>query len=336
MAKRFHRKLLLAALETTYGVDALPDGGSNAILTSQLAVRLLQGTPIRRSLDRRVIGNEPVLHVAPYVQCSFSVELAHPGPTGTRVFPPGYDPLLRACGLRSTEGAYNLTYLPRKTGFESATLYFYVDDVLHVMLGARGTVQFSLSPNELPRMNFTFTGLRVDPTDTALPAAILTAFTTPLGVTCATTILFLAGESVVAEKVELDLGNQIEYRNVIGDESVLLIDRQPTGVVQVEERILSERDWHFLASRDTDFALVYTHGLDSATIVLTAPCAQIESMEYQNSRGVLLTGLNLLLLPTWNTATGGSGEGYDDSVDADELSLTFNWNSGETGPPPPP
>lgn len=297
MAKLYRKKVLLAKTEVTYGLDPTPTGAANAILTKDLTINLMQGNTVERNVDRPILGGDVAIHVAPYTTLSFGVELASSGTAGTA---PAWGPLLQACGFGETISAgTSVTYAPVSTGFKSCTLYFHIDGLLHKLTGARGTVSFSLAPGGLPLMNFTFTGLRNAPSDTALPTPTLTAFQTPLGVNKANTPTFtLHGFSATVEKFDIDVANEITYRNVIGEESVQLVDRKPSGSVSLEEQALATKDFHTLVTASTLGALQLIHGTTAGSIIqIDAPKVQLLSPSYSDSNGVLMLDLKLNLTP---------------------------------------
>lgn len=297
MAKLFRKKLLLAKTEVTYGLDPVPTGAANAILTKDLSISLMQGNTVERGVDRAVLGGDVAIHVAPYTTLSFAVELQSSGAAGTA---PAWGPLLQACGFSETiVASTTVTYAPVSTGFKSVTLYYHQDGLLHKVTGARGTVRFSLTPGSLPMMNFTFTGLRNVPTDTALPTPTLTAFNPPLGINKANTPTFsLHSFAATVEKFEFDVANTITYRNVVGDESVQLVDRQPTGSVSLEEQALATKNFHTIIAASTLGALQVVHGTVAGSIIqIDAPAVQLLSPSYSDSNGVLMLDLKLNLTP---------------------------------------
>lgn len=307
MAKFFRKKILLAKIESPYGTDATPDGAANAILTKDLTINLMQGQTVQRNTDREVLGNELTYHVAPYTTVSFGVELAGSGTAGTA---PAFGPLLQACGFLETDGASDVVYTPKSDAFPSVTLYYHQDGLLHKITGARGTVTFSLSPGAIPEMKFTFTGLRNAPSDTALPTPTLTAFQTPIPITDAATPTFtLHGYAATMAGFNIDLGNEVVYRNVVGEESVQIVDRAPKGDVSIEEVALATKNFHSIIAAHTTGALQMIHGATAGHIVqIDAPAVQLISPSYADSNGILMLNMQLALIPS----TGN-----------DELSLTF-------------
>ncbi len=308
MAKYFRKKILLAKVETIYGTDPTPTGAANAILTKDLSISLMQGSTVQRNTDREVLGNELTYHVAPYTTLSFGVEIAGSGTAGLA---PAFGPLLQACAFEETLTALtDAVYTPVSSGFKSVTLYYHQDGLLHKVTGAMGTVTFALSPGGIPTMNFTFTGLRNAPSDTALPTPTLTAFQTPIPVTDQATPTFsLHGYSAIMGGFNVNMANDVQYRNVVGQEAVHIVDRAPSGDVSIEETALATKNFHTICAAHTVGALQMAHGTTAGNIVtLDAPKVQLLQPAYEDSQGILMLKMNLALIP---------------DAGNDELSLTF-------------
>jgi hypothetical protein len=96
MALLQRRRIVLAKIETTYGVDAAPTGGANAILVRNLDVTPLDADLVNRDVVRPFLGSQGQLIAGQKVTVSMEVELAGSGTAGSA---PAYGPLLRACGL---------------------------------------------------------------------------------------------------------------------------------------------------------------------------------------------------------------------------------------------
>lgn len=294
--KRYWRKLaLLAKIETDYGVDVVPTGAANAILANQVTLQPMAGQEVRRDLMRPYLGNQGAILVGDYVELQFSVELAGSGAAGTA---PGYGALLRCCGMAETiVAATSVTYQPVSAAYESASLYANLDGVNHKLLGARGTFTVNPSPNGIPHIAFTIRGLLVAAVDVALPAVTLTAFQTPVPVTKANTPTFtLHGAALIGESLTLDLGNTVEVRNLIGEDSIQIVDRQSTGSAVVEAKSIATKDWFGIARAHTRAALAFVHGTVAGNIIeLNAPKVQIGRPTYGQTQGITNLTLPLML-----------------------------------------
>lgn len=92
------RRILTAAIETTYGTDAAPTG-SNAILVRNMTLTPQEADLTDRDLVRPYLGRSEQLPAGIRARLEFEVEIAGAGSAGTA---PAYGPLLRAVGLSQT------------------------------------------------------------------------------------------------------------------------------------------------------------------------------------------------------------------------------------------
>lgn len=298
MALLARKKLILAKVESTYGTDATPNGTSDAILTSELSITPLAGPTVSRNLDRATLGNDLQIQVGTFVQLSFMVEVAGGGAVDTA---PPYGPLLEGCGFAETINAStSVEYDPVSSSLDSLTIYFHHDGQKHALTGARGSVAISLNPGEIPHYMFTFTGLYNTPTSTADPSVTLTGFQTPVPVNNTnTTTASLHTVDLTLVQCQLDMANEVVYRNVVGNESVELIDRAPSGQIAFEAPAISTKNWFDTAVNSTTGAMTITHGTTAGNIVtITAPAVQIVSPTYGESDGISTIQANLSLVPS--------------------------------------
>ena len=297
MALLARKKILLAIVESVYGTDPTPTGAANAIQTSDMTITPLAGPTASRNLDRSTLGADLQIQVGTFVQLSFMVEIAGGGGADTA---PAYGPLLESCGFAETINAStSVEYDPVSASMDSATLYFHHDGQLHKLTGARGTVALSLNAGEIPHFNFQYTGLYNAPTTAADAVPVFTAFQTPLPVnnTNMTTFSLHAGDVTMVE-CQLDVANEVVYRNVVGNESVELIDRAAGGSLTFEAPILSTKNWFTIAQASTTGALQIIHGTAVGNIVtIDAPNVQIISPNYGESDGISTIQATLSMVP---------------------------------------
>ena len=370
------KRVILAKVETTYGVDPTPTGAANAILVRNLNVTPQDADFSDRNLVRPYIGRSEQLPAAIRAMVDFEVEMAGSGTAGVA---PGYGPLLRACGfsenalvaavtgaaqggaastitlaasgtssvdgfyvgmpIRITAGtgsgssgvitAYNGTskvatvatpwavapaaastysidantaYKPVSTGFESVTVYFNVDGVLHKLTGARGTVSLSLSVKQIPVYKFNFTGIYNTVVDAAAPIAVY-SFQTPLTVTNVNTTPFsLQGYAAVMSDLSLDVSNAVVHRTLVGgSEAVLITDREPQGSVTIEATTVAQKDWWTIAKNATLGLLDVTHGITSGNKVrITSGTVQLTKPQYSDMDGVTMLQMGANFVPSVN------------------------------------
>lgn len=298
MAKRYQRKVAcLAKVETTYATDAAPTGAANAIQLTNFTLTPIAGEEVSRELLLPYLGNQGVELVGSYGQIEFDVEIAGSGTAGTA---PAYGPLLRACGLAEIISAgVSVAYSPVSAGYEAVSLYFNLDGVNHKFLGARGNVSLNLTPKQIPRLRFNFSGLLGTIADTALPAVTLTAFKRPVPVSKANTTVSLHGTALITESLALDLGNQVEARHLIGDESIEIVARSATGTLVAEAASLATKNWFQIAQQRTRGALSAVHGTVAGNIVtIGAPAVEIGRPTYGATQGIANYSIPLMLCPS--------------------------------------
>jgi hypothetical protein len=278
-----NKVVLLAVIEGTYGTDATPTASANAMLVGSLDLTPLAGDVVQRNILRPYFGNMQSILVDSYATATFEIELAGSGTAGTA---PAYDCLMKACGFSSTVVATtSVTYTPNTPSTltdanSSATLYFNKGGTQHIMTGARGTFTLDLTVKKLPTLKFTFTGLlgtvnsgvtqQGVPTATftqIAPVPVNTAYTTPsinLGSAWATPVI---------ESLSLDLGADVKYRAMIGQQTVIMADRKSKGSVkiQVPTDVTSGTtltyNWVDLIKKNTAGTLGIVHGTTAGNII---------------------------------------------------------------------
>lgn len=299
MALYERKSVLTAKIETTYGTDPVPTGAVNAMLVSNLSVTPLEQEFVERNNIQQYFGNRQKLSVNESVSISFDVELASSGTAGTA---PAYAPLLRMCATAETLVAVtSAAYNPISAGFESGTIYFYADGLLHKALGCRGDVSVKISAKQIPTYSFTFKGLYSPVTDVGLATPTLTAFKTPLVANSTNTTPFtIHGYAGVLSEFTLNLGNNVVRRNLIGSDSVVITDRNVTGKISIEAVLVAAKDFYALAKASTLGAFTITHGTAAGNKVQISAgsSVQLANPTYSESDGIRMLNLDLIFTPT--------------------------------------
>jgi hypothetical protein len=191
----------------------------------------------------------------------------------------------------------NVRYRPVSTGFESATIYFNNDGILHKATGCRGTFSIYNAP-----------------TDTAAPATTYSDQATPLifkaGSTSAVSVLGYADCCLMS--VNLDIANEIVYRELVGcTKQVLITNRAPAGEVVIEAPTIAAKDYFSIANNDTTGLLTFMHGTTAGNqVTMLAPIVDILNPTYSDSDGIQMLNLPYVAIPS--------------SAGNDELTLTFS------------
>lgn len=179
MPRYLRATAILAAIEATVGVDAVPTGAANALLISNVNITPLNVSNVDRDLIRGYFGASEQLAGTAFVQVTFEVELAGSQTAGTA---PAWGPLLRACGFAETlaTGPARVEYSPITSSVPSLTIYYHLDGVLHKLLGARGNCDIKAELGGIPKLSFSFSGIDGGVAVVANPALTLTAWRAPV------------------------------------------------------------------------------------------------------------------------------------------------------------
>lgn len=208
----------------------------------------------------------------------------------------------------------NVRYRPVSTGFESATIYFNNDGILHKATGCRGTFTMNCEVGQIPTIAFTMTGIYNAPTDTAAPATTYSDQATPLifkaGNTSAVSVLGYADCCLMS--VNIDIANEIVYRELVGcTKQVLITNRAPAGEVMIEAPTIAAKDYFTIANNDTTGLLTFMHGTTAGNqVTMLAPIVDILNPTYSDSDGIQMLTLPYVAIPS--------------SAGNDELTLTFS------------
>ena len=305
MALLARKRVILAKTETTYGTDASPTGAANAILVRNLDVTPLDAEIVSRDLVRPYFGNYDQLVAAQKVGVTFEVELQGSGTAGTA---PAYGPLLRACGMSETIAAgTKVDYKPVSASFDSVTIYVQVQqDVsgnspLHKITGCRGNVEFSLNAKAIPVARFTFTGLYNAVVDAANVTATYTGFKTPLAVNQANTPTFsFFGYTAIASSFNMNLNNEVVYRNLINQETVLLTDRKAGGTVVFDAPTITAKDFFAASIATTLGNMQIVHGTTAGSIIDISATGTVDltNPSYAEADGIVQLSIPYVLVPT--------------------------------------
>lgn len=197
-------------------------------------------------------------------------------------------------------------YNPVSSSFESCTIYYNVGGVIHKMIGCRGTFTTKLAANEIPALSFAFTGLYGGIADVAITAPTYTGFGTPVAVNSTNTTgllhekTFAGGTTgIQVASMSFDLGNAINYRQLVGSELVVISDRKPKGTISMEMTLLAFKDW-LGAVKDGSTGRFYMENgyLNGLTVAINMPRVQLENPRYSESDGIVMLEMDFRALWT--------------------------------------
>ena len=298
MALLTRKRLILAKTESTYGTDSSPTG-TDAVLVRDLSITPLQSDTVDRELIRPYFGASEQLLANTRVEVTFQVELAGSGAAGT---PPTYGRVLRACAFSETVSAgVSVTYAPVSATFGSVTIFYNIDGVLHKVTGCRGTFTLNGAVGEIPTIDFTMTGIYNAPTDTAAPAVTYSNQAAPAIFKNGNTTGFaLFSYSGCLQSIELDIGNEVIYRELVGcNKEVLINNRAVTGSVVLEAPTIASKDFFTTALGTALGNLTFQHGQTAGNIVSFASTSiDIGDVNYEDQDGIHMLSIPVTAVPT--------------------------------------
>lgn len=292
-------KILLVKTEADYGVDSGPTGALNAILATDVQLQPMEGEDVARNLELPWMGAQSTKKVALRAVLTFTVELVGSGTPGT---PPAWGPVIRALGAAQVVTANtSVEYAPVSGGHESVVMHFWIGPSRHIFLGSRGTGVASINANGIPVMRYTMTGLFTLPADQARPVIDLSNFQEPEVATKKNTPVFtIGGSPFVLRSYELNLGNDVQPRMLIGTERVVIVDRAETMQATVEAVPYATYNPYAVALNNTRQAVVLQHGIIAGRkVTITTPQAEQDRPGgLQNNQNVVEWQLGFRPLPS--------------------------------------
>jgi hypothetical protein len=296
MVRYIRKQAVLAKIESSYGADALPTGTSAMLMTN--AKFKVEAEEVSRDLMKAYMGHQGIQLVGRYASLSGDIEIAGAGVAGDS---PGYATLLRMCGFAATVTAgLKVEFLPVSADFEAGTIYFNLDGVNHVLLGARGNVSLSFKAKSIPKFTFSFKGLSGSVGAEALPVANYTKFIDPTPVAPTITNMTLHGYSGGVDSLDIDVGAQIEPRLLINHNSIQYVDRQATGSVVLDAPDAGSSVNFFTRAKGHQLGtLAFSHGVEDGNIVeIAAPAVQLKLPEYGDSQKIVTQSMGLIFQPS--------------------------------------
>lgn len=267
MSYNEEKQLIFAKVRTTgkYGDDDNASGtATNAMVVSNVAHKPLEGNRISRDIVKGFLGSMGELQVTSFVELSFDVELTGSGDVD---LPPAYSPLYHLCGVSETITAdTSVDYALVDSGYKDGTIHYYIDGVLHKMLGVRGAItNKTLGTGVIPKISFMFVGLYVKPEDVgAAPAADFSAFNMPKPATSSTISVFdCYGHKLQMSEFTVSPGTSVSHLDVANQEEVEVAGtRAGSGSMKIREPDISVINFFDLKKSGAPGAINYQLGKD--------------------------------------------------------------------------
>jgi len=302
------KKFLIAKIESTYATDPSPVAGSNAVQVTNLEVTPIESDNVQATAYQGFLGGSTrgTLVANKRVSVTFEVELGGSGTAGTA---PAFGPLLKSCGFsETTVASTSVSYSPVSSSFSSATIYCFYDGSRHKITGARGSVAFNLTAGQFGTAAFNFIGIYNAPDDTAVSGTFTVAnqaAALEVNDVNMTTTTFHGVTSVRLESFDLNLNNELLYKESASSQEVLITNRAPGGTAVIEAPAIGTTDYFAKAVAVTTAATTLVLGSTAGNIVtLAAGQTDITGVSYADTNGVIAVSMPYLALPT----TAGNNE----------------------------
>jgi len=302
------KKFLIAKIESTYGTDPSPVGGTDAVQVTNLEVTPIESDNVQAATHQGFLGNSTrgTLVANKRVSVTFDVELAGSGTAGTA---PAFGPLLKSCGLSETiVSSTSVTYAPVSSSFSSATIYCFYDGTRHKITGARGSVSFNMTAGQFAVASFNFIGIYNAPDDTALSGSFTVANqaaaieVNDINVTTAT---FHGVTNSRIESFDLAMNNELLYKETASNKEVLITNRAPGGTAVIEAPAVGTTDFFAkTVASATGSTSIVLGGTGGNIVTVNAAQTDITGCSYADTNGVIALSMPYLALPT----TAGNNE----------------------------
>lgn len=281
LPKLTKRRIVAAKVETTPGT-AVALTNTDAFYASDIKYSLESMVTSRK--DDATLGNRTMVVGAKKAKIEFSLEVRGSGTTGTS--PHWALILLPALGLKESTG----TWTPSSTSsdWKTLTVGVYEDGLLKEICGAMGSAKIEGEDGKPLKIMFTFEGVYVPPTDTAMltPEADTVKPQPFIGTS------FAYGTSLApVSKVSFEINNQVYVREDVsqthGYLSAVITDREITGSLDPEATALATRNLWTEFSSQTEASFSFTIGSGGNGCTITAPKVQIKSLTDGDRNGIV-------------------------------------------------
>lgn len=283
------KSVVLAKIETEYGVDPVPTAAANALLVTNPEIEPA-GETLKREYVRSTLSPLRFLRGSKQYEVTFETELKG---TGLRGALPAFGwegCLFRACGMSEIINAgVSLVYQPVSNGFESVTLYVFKDGIFHKVTGAVGSFKINLESGKFGKIAWKFSGLYHSPVDLDPDTQTFSDVEPPVVMG---TNITVDGYLPCMEKLEIDLNNTITPRKCMsavgGIAGFRVTGRDPGGSFDPEAVLEAEENFWGKWEAATAFALaVGPLGSEEGNIIeIDAPQIQYREIKYQDKNGI--------------------------------------------------
>lgn len=223
---------------------------------------------------------------------------------GTATEPTVFSVLMPACGWTETSNVWKPRSEAPGTNVKTLTLGVYVNGVLKTIKGAVGTWVMTLPTGRFITIEWTFTGVYVEPTAVAIITPTYPT-TNPLKFTSAEACTFNS-VALAVEQITIDAGNEVvmleDPTQASGFIHGIITNRRPTINANPESVLVATQNRHNIWTTSTPYTIQITlDGPSTSTLGITAPKAQIINIQEADRNRIVTDEIEFLC--TKNGAT---------------------------------
>lgn len=311
MARLARDAVILSKAESSYGTDSTPGASTDALQVRGLNLDPLNSANVKRDFYRAFLGGAEELVGDRHIGYQYGCELVGSGTAGAA---PAWASQLLACGMAETlVASTRADYTLLTSSHGSKTDYIHDSGVKHLATGVRGNVSIVLEQGQLPMLEFSFLGIYNAETATAQPTPTLTAWKQPqivnnansadvvLGCTHSTSgaPALVSGTTYSSKGIRINLGNQVNYTALLGDEEVVIADREVTGSITLKVAAADEVTLMAQVLAGTLTSIGFVHGTVTGRKVLVfMPYCQLVRPRLAEDGGKRLLTLDFRATPS--------------------------------------
>jgi hypothetical protein len=177
---------------------------------------------------------------------------------------------------------------PVSDNFESITMVMNIDGVQHKMLGCFGTFNINAEAGSYGRIEWTFQGTYLDPTDVALPVC---NYEKSLPAQVELARLRIDNDYVIVNAFTFTQGNDIQMRPDVssaeGYVGTRIVARAPEGGIDPEAELVANHDfWGRMGAAERMPFQMRCGTLAGNTVWFIAPSVQYTGLTYQDRNGI--------------------------------------------------
>ncbi|SMO61958.1 hypothetical protein SAMN06269117_11460 [Balnearium lithotrophicum] len=297
------KTVVLAKIEDTYGVDALPDPTNDAIQVVSADpspdYKFLENNELSPTLSRR-----PGMSAGGTWKIDIKVKLRG---SGDKTKEPRIGRLIEACSFKKevldSDGdgytdTYKYTPISSLDSQKSLTIYLYKDGELYKFVGCKGDISLDAEVREFSEVTFSFVGKLLERVEAPVPD-VTYEVTKPVvfkDAMCKIDDTFAPRFS----KVSIGLNNTItavdDANSSDGIWKVFITDRKPSGSFDPLATLPSEYDFLTKFENGDVATLNFTLGQEEGNKVVVTSKIQFSDYKFSDKDGVLTNDMTFNLV----------------------------------------